>query len=208
MVKYKEEDKPSEEDKVEEKAVEEDKDKIEEKAEGIEDDEDDSKLTEEEKKKKKMKAQKGEQGGESPKEDATASTAAQNTTTPGAVIGVKQDIFVPQSGISTGRMASGSSPSETHYAGKSASVDLQKSPLFVELSKQMEGLEKAMKAKVEALEKSMADRMANAQKALDKIEKFYAQPFYKAMNENTQPEAVVQKSVKKQIEEGNVKFSY
>jgi hypothetical protein len=197
----------TEEETDETKAVDEEED-TEEKSEDLEDEETkEEDLTEEEKKKRKAKRMKGEMGGENPKEDTASATDANSTITTGNVIGTAQHVLTPNSGIAGTRNASGNEPSNTTYSGKSANTDLNKSPLFIELSKQMTGLDKAIKAKIEALEKSMSDRIANAQKALNKIEKFYSQPFYKAIDESVSPEATMHKSIEEQIKAGKVQFT-
>jgi len=198
----------TEEETDETKAVDEEE-KIEEKEEDLEEEETkEEDLSEEDKlKRKKKKRMKGEQGGENPSEDTASATDANSTITTGNVIGTAQHILTPSSTIAGTRNASGNEPSNTTYSGKSANTDLNKSPLFIELSKQMTGLDKAIKAKIEALEKSMSDRIANAQKALNKIEKFYNQPFYKAIDESVSPEATMHKSIEEQIKAGKVQFT-
>lgn len=181
------EDEDEEEDESEKEAESESED---------EDEDEDEEESEEEKRKKKKEARKGEMGGENPSESADAGAAGPHTTTAGAVIGTHQNVFNPSTAVSVGRNATGSSPSETHYSGKSANLELKKSPLFMELSKQMA-----------ALEKSLMDRLTNVQKTVARVEKFYQQPFYKAIDENASPESVQKMSVSEQIQKGKVRFT-
>jgi len=212
MVKVKAEDVPKKDEEEESKCNKaEEKPEEEEEKKAVEEDEEDVEKEEEEddeeaKKKKKKKAVKGEQGGENPSESVTTATAGTNTITPRPVIGVGQHVLVPQSSVAGSRNATGNTPSDTHYSGKSAEPDMLKSPLFIELSKQIDGLSKAVKQKIEAVEKSVQDRMANVQKSVEKIEKFYKQPFYKAIDENMAPESVVHKSISDQIKDGRLKI--
>lgn len=157
--------------------------------------------------------EKGELGGVSPIESGEQSTTAGHTITPGKVIGGTQHILTPQSQIPGERMgkpegrSSGVSPSDVTYSGKSAKSDLMKSPLFIELSGQMENLGKAVNDKLTAIEKSVNDRLENIKKTATKIEEFYKRPFFKAVAEEMGAEAVQKQSIKEQIEKGKVKFS-
>jgi hypothetical protein len=198
------EDKPKEEnekviDKTEEKPEEDEKCNSKKAVEEMEDDseEEDS---EEEKKKKKKKAKK-DVGGESPSEEASASNSGENTMSPGADVPSKpQDVFVPQSSVNVAR-------EQMTPMGKSVEPDLLKSPLFVNLSSQIEGIRDAVSKKVEALEKSVNDRLTNVQKDMAKIEKFYGQSFYKAINENVAPESTQAQGIAKQLADGKIRFS-
>jgi len=184
--------------------------------------------TEEEKRKKKLRmkeaegeeedeededeTEKGELGGQNPQEDTASATDANSTLSPNAGVPSTQNVFVPQSNVRVGRESSsgssaGQSPSEVTY-GKSANTDLLKSPLFVELSSQIGALKKSFEKKLEAIDKSMSDRVENLQKTAKQIEAFYKQPLYKSIDENAAPEAVMKKSVKEQIDAGKVKFSF
>lgn len=195
------------EEKPEEKPKEETReDKMQMKEEGMDHNSDDHPDTEEHKKACKecaAKTKKGEGAGEgSPGEESQEGADAQHSTTSASVIGTKQDVFVPSSGIQTGRMATGNTPSETHYSGKSA--DMNKSPVFREISKQIADMGKAMDQKFAAIEKSFEDRVKNMQKA---VEKFYSQPLYKAVGENNGPEATLRKGISEQIKDGQVRFN-
>jgi hypothetical protein len=74
-----------------------------------------------------------------------------------------------------------------------------KSPLYTEMSKQLSLIQKGVNTKLDAIEKSVADRLSNIQKALDK---FYSQPLYKSAD--MMP---VTPTMKEQMAEGKVKFS-
>lgn len=208
MPTLKEEDKkPSEEDEKYNKA-EDSEDKVEKQ-------DDDEEETEEEKKKKKKskkaiddeededKIEKTE--GENPEEDTASATDANSTLTPGSVINTRQHVLNPQSNIRIGRNASagssaGQSPSDVTYSGKSADTEFMKSPLY----KKMVSMEKVLTAKLEAVEKSMKDRIADTKK---EMEKFYSQPFYKMAGDNIGPESIQKQTISKQIEEGKVRYS-
>jgi len=79
--------------------------------------------------------------------------------------------------------------------------------LFVELSKQIDGLQEAVSKKFEAMEKSMKDRVANIEDTAKKIEKFYKQPMYKAVSESFGTEGTVKKSISQQLADGQINFS-
>jgi hypothetical protein len=151
--------------------------------------------------------EKGEMGGVNPAESAQQSTTEQHTTTTRPVIGSRQHVLVPQSRIGGERIGRGTTPSEVTYTGKSADPDLMKSPLFTELSGQIDEFQKSVAKKIEAVEKSVSDRMNNIQKSVEKIENFYKQPFYKAIDENVSPEGVMKESISTQLEKGKVRFS-
>jgi len=55
---------------------------------------------------------------------------------------------------------------------------------------------------MDAFEKSIKDRMDNIQKSAEKIEQFYKQPFYKAIDENASPEGIQKQTLKEQIAKG------
>jgi hypothetical protein len=153
----------------------------------------------EEEKKKKKKAKKGEGHAVSPEESGAASDSAEHSTSPGMGVPSTQNVFTPPSSVS------GKREQETPM-GKSVEPDLTKSPLFVNISKQMESLQEALSTKVDALEKSVNDRLGNIKKDMEKVEKFYEQSFYKAAGENVGPEALQSLSIAKQIENGTVRF--
>ena len=173
--------------------------------------ESDDKEDEEEKKKAKKKKKKSdddeedvekeEGAGESPEEDAAAgANEADNTITPGAnTPSQAQNVFVPPSDVNVDR-------EQDTPMDKSVNPDLLKSPLFMSLSKQMDGIREAVSKKITALEKSVNDRLNNVMKDMGKIEKFYKQGFYKAINENTGPETVKQQTISKQITDGEVRY--
>lgn len=142
---------------------------------------------------------------QNPSESAEAASQAGSTVTPGKQTGQAQDVFVPQSGIPGSRMGQGKTPGQESYSGKSANPDLMKSPLFVELSKNIESLKGAVSKKLEAVEKSMQDRLANIEKDL---KKFYDQPFYKAVVDvpGNVGNAKGQETVAEKIGKGNARF--
>lgn len=203
---------------MEKAPVEEDEEKLRMKKEDEEDEE-----TEEEKKKKKMKkaeedeedeeTEKGELGGENPQEDTASATDANSTLSPNAGVPSTQNVFVPQSNVRVSRESSsgssmGQSPSEVSY-GKSANTDLLKSPLYTQLSSQIEALKKSFEKKLEAIDKSMSDRVENLQKTAKQIEAFYKQPLYKSIDEDAAAESgFAKKSIKEQIDAGKVNFSF
>lgn len=161
------------------------------------DDEDDE--DEEGKKKKKNKAKKGSEGGKNP-EESEAQGATSGSTSPNQGVPSTQNVFIPQSAVSVSR-------EQVTPMSKSTDVDLSKSPLFVNISKQMDGLQTALTHKVDALEKSVNDRLKNIKSDMEKIEKFYGQSFHKALGENVSPEATQQLGISKQIADGKVRFS-
>jgi hypothetical protein len=120
-------------------------------------------------------------------------------------------VFVQPSGIHVPREANsgsslGQSPSDVHF-GKSVNPDLTKSPLFVELSKGISSMQDAISKKLDSVEKSFNDRVANMSKKLETMESFYKQSFYKSANENVSPEAVVKETISEQIAKGKVRYS-
>jgi len=204
----KEEKKPTDEDGKLIKAPEKPEDKEDDKcnkSEDLDDETDDKEETEEEKKKKKAK--KGDGSGESPEEDTASATDANSSTSPGMGVPSTQNVFVPNSNISTPSGATGRSPSEVSYSGKSFKPDLMKSPLWMNINKQLDELRKAYEKKLEAMEKSMTDRLTNITKTLKNVEEFYNKPLYKGFAENVNPEAVRKDTISKQIAEGKVRYS-
>lgn len=149
--------------------------------------------------KKKKKAKKAAGQSLNPEESASQSTTPEHTTTPGEVVGGKQNVFVPSSSVD------GKREQETPM-GKGFEPDLQKSPLFVNISKQLEAMQAAMETKVEALQKSVDDRMKNIKSDVEKLEKFYSGSFYKAASEEVGPESIKQESFAKMLAEGKVKY--
>lgn len=136
-----------------------------------------------------------------PAESGAASNVSPNTLTPGYAVPDKaQHVLVPQSSINVSR-------EQVTPMSKSADVDLTKSPLFNNISKQMNDLQATLGNKVEALEKSVNDRLKNIKGDMEKIEKFYSQSFYKAAGENVGPEAVLRKGISEQIKDGAVRYS-
>lgn len=146
---------------------------------------------EEDEEEKKKKAEK-EAGAIAPQE-------AEASSSQGKLSG-NQNVFVPQSSVD------GKREQETPM-GKSVEPDLMKSPLFVELSGQIGEFQKAFDKKIEAMEKSVEDRLANLQKTVSKVEQFYKAPLYKAVSENVGAESGFKKSLKEQITEGNIKYA-
>lgn len=183
-----------------EKSDDEDKDDVE-KSEDSEDDE------EEKKKKKKAKKEAEEEDDvekagleEDPEEAEDESTDSEHTISPNASVpSQSQNVFVPPSDVKVDREQS--TPMD-----KSVNPDLMKSPLFVNLSSQIDGIRDAVSKKVDALEKSVNDRLSNVLKDMGKLEKFYKQSFYKAVNENVSPESTQAQTITKQLEDGKVRF--
>jgi hypothetical protein len=170
--------------------------------------EDDADAEEESSEEEEETTEKGEMGGENQAEGAQASTTAGHTITPGKMTGQKQNVFNPETKIQGTRIGTGTTPGQESYSSKSVeNTDLLKSPLFTELSKQIGDMQKSIGKKVEAVEKSFADRLANLQRTVEAVEKFYEQPLHKGFVENAAPEGSIQKSVKQQLEEKNVRFS-
>jgi len=160
----------------------------------------DSDEEEEDEEEKKKKAMKGESGGDNPEEDTSDATTPVNTITPEmSVPSAPQDVFVPPSSIDVAR-------EQVTPMGKSVNPDLMKSPLYKSLSVQIDGIREAVSKKVDALEKSVNDRLNNVLKDMDKIETFYKQSFYKAIDDGVGPEGIQSQSISKQIEAGKVRF--
>ena len=194
-LKKEEEEKPDKEEL--EKESEDDKEELDKENEEEETAEDED-SEEDKKKKKKLKKEEGD--GESPEDDTESATDANSTITPNlSVPSQGQDVFVPPSDVNVSR------EQETPM-GKSVNPDLMKSPLFVSLSSQIDGIRDAVGKKVDALEKSVNDRLNNVLKDMAKIEKFYKQSFYKAIDENVAPESTINVPISKQIEEGKIRF--
>jgi hypothetical protein len=148
---------------------------------------------------KKKKAKKGVQASVNPEESEATSNTDGHTLTPGLSVPSKpQDVFVPSSSVDGKR-------EQSTPMGKSVSPDLLKSPLFIQITKQMDSMQDALTRKVDALQKSVEDRMKNIKSDMEKIEKFYSQSFYKAASDEVGPESLAP-SFSKQLEEGNVRF--
>lgn len=138
---------------------------------------------------------------ENPEQSASSGTDDNSTISPNAGVPSTQNVFVPNSNISVGRNATnGIAPSDVSYSGKSVNPDLAKSPLFVELSKNIDGIRLTMSKKIEAIEKSINDRLDNLMKTVNRVEKFYDQPLYKSMNENLSQDTVKSVSLKDKAE--------
>jgi hypothetical protein len=122
-----------------------------------------------------------------PQEEAVAGQSEGHTTTTAPVIGGSQNVFVPQSSITV-------SPEQNIPMGKAVTLeDLQKSPLFNEVSKgftilseRVESMKKALDSKLQSVEQVYTARLDNYSKELEKaqaaFEKFMAQPVRKALN--------------------------
>jgi hypothetical protein len=169
-----------------------------------EDDEDSEEDENGKKKKKKKSSIKGEAGsGQSPEASSQSSMTAEHSTSPGMGVPSSQNVFVPQSSISVSR--------EQPAFGKSADLDLMKSPIFVGLSEQISELKKALDVKLDSVAKSYNDRLDNMKKELTSTEKnlkkFYEQSFHKALGENVAPEGIIQKSIEDQMKSGQVRYS-
>jgi hypothetical protein len=121
---------------------------------------------------------------QNPEQGAAEGAKDSNTLTPGKMTGKPQNVFTPPTSIPGNRMGSGSQPGQEHYSGKSVEPDFQKSPLYVEMSKQIEGMSSAFSKKLDSVEKSVNDRMANIMKLMEKIEEFNKKSFNKAYAEN------------------------
>ena len=150
-------------------------------------------------------------GGKDPAEEAVNSGTEGHTTTTASVINTRQNVFVPSSNVkvrreSTSGSSMGQSPSDVSY-GKSVSPDLTKSPLFVELNKSIEGMQESVSKKLEAIEKSMNDRIVNMQKTIGKMEAFYESPFYKAIESDNQTFVKKEDTFSEQLSKGMVRFT-
>ena len=69
--------------------------------------------------------------------------------------------------------------------------------LSIELSKSINALQEAINKRVDAFEKSVTDRITNISKQMEQVEKFYRQPFYKAIKDEANPEGVVKSLAEK-----------
>jgi hypothetical protein len=157
---------------------------------------------EEDEEKKKKKKKKQAENPEESNEDAAQS--GENTITPGMDTPSKpQNVFVPPSSTDASREQD--VPIEEPMS-KAAELELSKSPLFLNLSAQIDKIKEAMSKKLDSVEKSVNDRLNNVLKDMGKIEKFYKQSFYKAAGENVAPEGVQALSIEKQLEMGKVRF--
>jgi hypothetical protein len=175
--------------------------------------------TEEDKKCKKKKKKKAiddeeeededklEKEEANPEQDTASATDANSTVTTGSVIAGKPDIFVPQTRVAGSRDASTGGNMVESFSGKSIQPDLMKSPLFVEISKQLTDMKASTEKKLAAIEKSVTDRVANIQKSVEVLDKLSKQPIYKAVSESNAPEAIVREGIKEQIEKGKLRFA-
>lgn len=161
---------------------------------------DDDEEEEEEKKKKKKEAIKGEGSSLAPQEAVVQAQTPEHTLTPRPIVGTHQDVFVPNSSI-------GGAREQSTPMGKSAEPDLMKSPLWLGINKQLDGIQDALGKKIDALEKSVNDRLANVKKDMEAVNKFYSQSFHKAIGENVGPETIPQETIQKQLESGKLRFS-
>jgi hypothetical protein len=150
-------------------------------------------------KKKKKKTVKADGISVNPEESGAQSTSAEHTTTPGEVIHTDQNVFVPSSSVEGRR-------EQSTPMGKSVEPDLMKSPLFVGINKQLDGIRESIEKKIDSIQKSVDDRLNNIKKDVEKIEKFYTHSFYKAIDESMGPEGLSAQPLAKQIEEGKVHF--
>jgi len=142
------------------------------------------------------------------KEEENPEQAAERaeTITDKPVIGQNQNVFVPQTQVEGAREATGKEPGQESYSGKSKQVDLRKSPLFLELNSKISQLDGSVKKRLDAIEKSVKDRVEDINKTTEKLEKFYKQPFYKAISENVAPEATLKKSIGEQVKDGSIRY--
>lgn len=172
-------------------------------------DEDLSEMNEDEKKKYKELKQKAKkkmvksEGSLNPEESESKGSSAGNTTTPQPVIGQSQNVFVPQSGINVSR-------EQVTPMGKSAEIDLTKSPLWNGINSKLDEMNDAFKKRLESMEKSHSDRINNMKQDMEKtaknLEKFYNGSFYKAASDEVGPESIKKDSIKDQIEKGMVRY--
>jgi hypothetical protein len=145
---------------------------------------------------------------QNPQESAEEGKTATHTTTPGKQTGQKADVFVPSSNIPGSRVANGGkgSPSDVHYAGKSFEPDFEKSPLYVEFSKQMENMSSVIAKKLSDVEKSFNDRLANLQKSMKEIEDFEKKSFNKAYSEGVS-QSPLERGMGEAMKKGQVRFA-
>ena len=194
------EDKPDkeEEKKKSKKSADDDKDDEDlEKEEDMEDEEEDDEEDAKKKKKKSKKSKKGE-GNINP-EESEEDAEDINGGSQGTPSAKPTNMNVAVSSVDGKR-------EQVIPAGKSVNPDLIKSPLFTELSSQLDGLQKSFEQRFEALEKSFKSRIDNVQKTVGKVEKFYKQPFYKSADQGLGPESIQKQSISEQIEKGQVRY--
>jgi hypothetical protein len=152
-------------------------------------------------KKKKKKSEdeedveKGE--GETPEQSAADSNTEGQTASPGAGVPSRQNVAHGQSSVPSNMNASngsmgGQSPSEVSYS-KSGQPDMTKSPLYVQLSKQIGSMEQAVLKKFASVEQTVNARIDNMMKELakaeDNLKKFYGNGLHKAASDNNAPES-------------------
>lgn len=197
---------PEKKPEVEKQGDENPEDKVEpemEKEEDLSDLDEDEKKTYRALKARVKKVKKGEGLPQNPEEAATEAADAGHSATSKPVIESKPDIFVPPSEVEGDR----EQDIPNQELGKSAKPDLTKSPLFVNVTKQLEGIKAALSKKVDDLEKSVNDRLKNIHSDMEKIEKFYQGSFYKAASDEVGPEGLNAMPITKQIEKGKARFS-
>jgi hypothetical protein len=144
---------------------------------------------------------------QNPEEGAAEGAEGKNTATPGKMTGKPQNVFSPPSRVSGDRQGKGTTPGQESYSGKSAEadLDLRKSPLYTDFSKQLERLEKTFGQKMDGVEKSFTERMDSIKKSIDNVEKFYKQPFYKAVVDT--PENAKSETVADKVNIGTLRFT-
>lgn len=164
-----------------------------------EDDEDLSDLNDDEKKsyralKSKVKKRliKSDGSGVDPVQSGAQSQTDQHTVSPGAgTPSGPQNVFVPDGGPDIGR-------EQSTPMGKSATIDLTKSPLYNEIQKQFDGITK----KFDQIAKSLEDRFNNINKAIEGIEKM---SLYKAAATET-PVAPKEETFNEKLAKGAVMY--
>ena len=184
--KMRKEEEEEDEDAVEEKILKEDED---------DDEEEDEEEEESTEKKKKKKTRKGELGGEDP-EEQSETAASGSPKVPSKVTTDTSN----NTGVTGERTATGKpTPSETTYK----STELMKSPLFVELDKQLKSMTKSFEQRLDDMEKSIKTRMVNLQKTVSKVEEFYNKPFYKDVDSSAPG---TDNTISKKIKDGTVRY--
>lgn len=176
------------------------------------DDEDLSEMSDDEKKsykalKQKVKKKLVKATEMNPQQSAESSETAEHTISPGEGKS-GQNMQEGESSIDGKR-------EQDTPMGKSAEMNLAKSPLYMKLTQNFESIEKSFKERMDALEKSQKARfetlskgMADMKAAEEKLSKFYSQPLYKSAVDSQGPEAIkTEGSVKEQIEKGKVRFT-
>lgn len=143
---------------------------------------------------------------QNPEEGAAEGKKDSNTLTPGKMTGKPQNVFVPPTNVPGSRIASGNTPSETHYAGKSVDPDFQKSPLYVEMNKQMDNLAVVFSKKLDSVEKSVKDRIDNVLKMMEKIEEFNKKSFNKAYSEEIGQVPLDKAGIEEVMKTGKARF--